>query len=185
MNPRSEVVAETFLEDELARRLVARLDHVPATLAVRDAVCNTHGRVTVRGLVGSARALMAAWLHRSTARTVVYLVPHGDAFEEARDDLEYFLGRGGLLAFPEPDQLPYDPISPHPGITAQRLETLARLAGDEAGSGVVLATIRGTWQPPCLAEFPHLRISTRRPSKLETSGEFPTRAGLRAEGTIT
>ena len=146
MNPRSEVVAETFLEDELARHLVARLDHVPATLAVRDAVCNTHGRVTVRGLVGSARALMAAWLHRSTARTVVYLVPHGDAFEEARDDLEYFLGRGALLAFPEPDQLPYDPISPHPGITAQRLETLARLAGDEAGSGVVLATIRGVQQ---------------------------------------
>src|SRR5207237_920590 len=72
------------------------------------------------------------------------LVPHGDAFDEARDDLEYFRGPGATFAFPEPDTLPYDPASPHPGITAQRLETLARLAAGERG--VVLATVRGLLQ---------------------------------------
>ena len=60
------------------------------------------------------------------------VAPHGESFEAWRDDLEYFAGPGALLAFPEPDTLPYDPSSPHPGITAQRLETLSRLAGGRA-----------------------------------------------------
>jgi len=69
---------------------------------------------------------------------VLYLVPPGDPFEEARDDLEYFLGPGRLLAFPDPETLPYDASSPHPGITAQRMATLERLAsGRVEGPAVV------------------------------------------------
>src|SRR5262249_56670882 len=83
-------------------------------------------------------------------RTVLMLTAHGEPFEEANDDLEYFAGPGGMLSFPEPDQLAYDASSPHPAITAQRLETLARLvAGREAGTdagNVVLATVRGLLQ---------------------------------------
>jgi transcription-repair coupling factor (superfamily II helicase) len=110
-------------------------------------------RVAVRGLTGSSRGLLASWLQRATGRQVLYVVGHGDAFEEARDDVEYFRGLGHTLAFPEPDNLPYDPSSPHPGITAQRLGTLARLA--EAGrdpaspgnsQGVVLTTVRALLQ---------------------------------------
>ena len=86
----------------------------------------------MRGLTGSARGYLASWLQRETGRTLLYVVAHGDAYEEARDDLEYFRGPGATLALPEPDTLPYDPSSPHPGITAQRLETLAaaRPAGE-------------------------------------------------------
>src|SRR5262249_5027730 len=107
-------------------------------------------RATVRGLTGSAKALFTAWLQRATGCTVLYVVGHNEAFNEAHDDLEYFHKRGAVLAFPEPDNLPYDPASPHPGITAQRLETLGRLAArgsrGEAWSGVVLATVRGVLQ---------------------------------------
>jgi transcription-repair coupling factor (superfamily II helicase) len=116
-------------------------------------------RIAVHGLTGSSRGYLASWLQRETGRTVLYLAGHGDAFDEARDDLEYFRGAGETLAFPEPDNLPYDPASPHPGITAQRLETLARLAHGRApgaaAPGVVLATVRGLLQ-----RVPH-------PSRLE------------------
>src|SRR5690349_16732638 len=101
-------------------------------------------RTAVRGLTGSARAFLVAWLQRELGRTLVYVVPHGEAWDAARDDVEYFRGRAATLAFPEPDALPYDPSSPHPSVTAERLDTLARLAGGE--HGVVVATVRGVLQ---------------------------------------
>ena len=98
-------------------------------------------RAAVRGLTGSARAYLVSWLQRELACPLLYVVRHGEAWETARDDMEYFRGRAATLAFPEPDALPYDPSSPHPSVTAERLDTLARLASGE--HGVVVATVRG------------------------------------------
>jgi len=158
---------DVYLRDELAESLASYADRVPelaellsalagATpvaappaeaegVVARRAEAAPATRVALRGLAGSARGYLTAWLQRRVARPVLYLVPHGDSFEEARDDLEYFRGAGATLAYPEPDTLPYDPSSPHPGITAQRLETLARLAAGET-QAVVLATVRGLLQ---------------------------------------
>ena len=144
---------ETFLRDELAEFVCAQAARLPEARellawmehATRETRAGKPSmRVAIRGLTGSARGWLAAWLQRTTGRTVLLLVPGGDAFEETRDDLEYFRGAGSTLALPEPDALPYDPASPHPGITAQRLETLSRLAKGERG--VVLATVRGVLQ---------------------------------------
>jgi transcription-repair coupling factor (superfamily II helicase) len=141
---------ETWLKDELAERIARHAERLPEAEALLARVRGTTrpgtspARVAVRGLTGSSRGYLASFLHRALERTVLYLVPHGDAFEEARDDLEYFRGAGLTLAFPEPDHLPYDPASPHPGVTAQRLETLARLA--QGAPGIVLATVRGLIQ---------------------------------------
>jgi transcription-repair coupling factor (superfamily II helicase) len=142
--------SETFLRDELAERLARLAGRIPEAVELLETVRAGGSRVGVRGLTGSARGYLAAWLQRTSGRRVLYVVGHGDAFDEARDDLEYFRGPGATLALPEPDTLPYDPSSPHPGITAQRLGTLARLARERlsgaSGSGVVLATVRGVLQ---------------------------------------
>jgi transcription-repair coupling factor (superfamily II helicase) len=158
--------ADVFLRDALAASL---LDHAGRSAAARELLAvlrdggtrpkdgsgraDTAGRrprVAVRGLTGSSRAFLVAWLQRELDRTVLYVTPHGEAWEAARDDVEYFAGRAATLAYPEPDTLPYDPSSPHPSVTAERLETLARLAADGApggtGSGVVVATVRGVLQ---------------------------------------
>jgi transcription-repair coupling factor (superfamily II helicase) len=150
---------ETWLHDELAARLVGHVDRLPETRDLlafleqrwgrNDAAAMPH-RIAVRGLTGSAPALLTAWLQRATSRTVVCLTAHGDRFEEVRDDLEYFRGADAVLAFPEPDTLPYDHATPHAGITAQRLETLGRLS-DAAAAGaapqaIVLCTVRGWLQ---------------------------------------
>src|SRR5439155_6707052 len=112
------VVTETYLKDELAESLASYLDGVPEARALAERLARgVRERVAVRGLIGSARGFLAGWLQRVTGKTVLYVVGHGDAFEQARDDLEYFRGRGDTLVFPEPDNLPYDPASPHPAIT--------------------------------------------------------------------
>ncbi len=146
-------MTEVYLRNELAESLAARAGRVPEAQALLDFVRGDWGRndaaawprrAAVRGLAGSARAYLVAWLQRETGRTVLWLTPHGEPFEEARDDLEFFRGAGQVLALPEPDTLPYDSSSPHPGITAQRLDTLGRLAAGERG--VLVATVRGLLQ---------------------------------------
>ncbi|HET7226054.1 MAG TPA: transcription-repair coupling factor [Candidatus Eisenbacteria bacterium] len=134
---------DTWLTDALAGRVTDYAGRLPEWPALEQALSRGE-RAAVRGLTGSSRAWLVAWIARATGRTVLWLTAHGDPFDEARDDLEYFAGPGATLAFPEPDTLPYDAASPHPGITAQRLETLDRLA--RGTPGVVLATVRGVLQ---------------------------------------
>ena len=190
-------MSETYLRDALAGSLLGEIDRLPEAPTLLAAARGEGGRLAVRGLTGSSRGLLTAWLARSTDRTVVLVAPHGEAFEEMRDDLEYFAGRGALMALPEPDTLPYDPSSPHPGITAERLETLARLGRGERG--IVLTTVRGVLQklprPDKLARAvlklrlghdidPRQLIARlaflgyERASETETVGQFARRGGI-------
>src|SRR5262247_2475679 len=137
------MTTDTWIKDSVAEGLIARAGELPEARALLDGA-RASEPLRTRGVTGSARALLTAWLARAAERPIVCVTPHGDGFESWRDDLEYFAGPGALLAFPEPDTLPYDPSSPHPGITAQRLETLARIARGERG--VVITTVRGLLQ---------------------------------------
>lgn len=144
---------DVYLENELAVALAGYADRCPEALDLlgtlrdgwdRSDAAGLRPRVAVRGLTGSARAYLVSWLQRRTERTVLYVVPHGEEFEAARDDIEFFRGRGATMAFPEPDTRPYDATSPHPSLIAERLEVLARLAAGQ--SGIVIATVRGVLQ---------------------------------------
>ncbi len=120
---------DIFLKDPQSETILAHADRLPEAAELLAAMrAEPTARFAVRGLTGSARGYFTAWLTRHIGRPVLYLTAHGEVYEQALDDLEYFLGRGDTLAFPEPETLPYDPSSPHPGLIAQRLETLTRLA---------------------------------------------------------
>ena len=132
-----------FLRDPLAAALLERAGTSPQARAllalVRDGwdrgdAGGKPPRAALRGLAGSSRAYLVAWLHEQLNASVVWVVPHGETYEAARDDIEYFAGRAATLAFPEPDAAPYDPYSPHPSVTAERLETLCRLAAGQPGA---------------------------------------------------
>ncbi|MEO5616307.1 MAG: transcription-repair coupling factor [Candidatus Eisenbacteria bacterium] len=145
-------LTDTYLEDALATSLLHHAERLPEAQRLLAVLGKGWGRddsragtrLAVRGLTGSARGWLTAWLHRSLGGTLLLVTPHGEGFDELRDDLEYFRGTGDVMCFPEPDVLPYDTVSPHPVITAQRQETLARLAA--GGTGIVLATARGVLQ---------------------------------------
>src|SRR5437764_2595401 len=151
------MATDVFLKDALAESLFAHPGRSPAArellamlgsgwnrVEAGDGRAAKRPRAAVRGLTGSSRAFLVSWLQRELDRPLLYILRHGEAWEAARDDVEYFSGRAATLPFPEPDALPYDPSSPHPSVTAERLETLARLAAGE--SGVVVATVRGVLQ---------------------------------------
>ncbi|HXJ70901.1 MAG TPA: transcription-repair coupling factor [Verrucomicrobiae bacterium] len=142
---------DVYLKDVLAESLAELPGRSPAArellAMLRDGWGRADGkrpRAAVRGLTGAARAYLVSWLQRELDRPLLYVVRHGEAWETARDDVEYFRGRAATLPFPEPDALPYDPSSPHPSVTAERLDTLARLANGD--TGVVVSTVRGVLQ---------------------------------------
>ncbi len=147
---------ETYLKDPLTDSLLAQAERLPEArelLAILRS--EPRARCAVRGLTGAARGYLVAWLARAGGRPVLYLASHGEHYEQALDDVEFFLGPGDTLPLPEPETLPYDPSSPHPGLTAQRLETLMRLGelrapGRDGPAGaaapVVVATVRALLQ---------------------------------------
>src|SRR5439155_19741423 len=111
---------DTWLKDSLAEALLDQAGELPEAFALLEAARRERpGKV--RGLTGSARALLTAWLQRVSDRAILCVVPHGEPFEGWRDDVVLFGGRAVLLRFPEPDNLPYDPSSPPPGVTSPRL----------------------------------------------------------------
>ena len=166
---------EVFLRDALASSLLERVGRSPEArellAMLRDGwhrADDRWPRAGVHGLAGSSRAFLTAWLQDELGASVVWIVPHGEAYEAARDDLEYFAGRGATLAFPEPDAAPYDTDSPHPSVTAERLETLARLAAGE--QGVVLTTVRGVLQKvPRPSRLAGARLDLRTGEDLDPS----------------
>ncbi|MCC7198308.1 MAG: transcription-repair coupling factor [Gammaproteobacteria bacterium] len=96
------------------------------------------GVIDWRGLAGSARALALAL----AARTRPLAIITGTPIEADRlaAELRFFAGAGlPILFFPGNETLAYDPFSPHPDITSQRLATLASLPA--LTRGIVVASL--------------------------------------------
>ena len=87
------------------------------------------GRWTVAGLPEGADAWVLAELARTTGgQDILHVARDGQRLERLQDGLRFFAPDREVLVFPAWDCLPYDRLSPHPDIVAERLETLARLA---------------------------------------------------------
>ena len=68
----------------------------------------------------------------------------GQRLERLQDGLRFFAPEREVLVFPAWDCLPYDRLSPHPDIVAERLETLVRLATPKkpgAPARIILASV--------------------------------------------
>ena len=101
-----------------------------ASLADRLAALHRKaGRWTLAGLPEGADSLVLAELARTTGgQDIVHVARDGQRLERLQDGLRFFAPEREVLVFPAWDCLPYDRLSPHPDIVAERLETLVRLA---------------------------------------------------------
>ena len=112
------------------------------------------GRWTIAGLPEGAYALVLAKLARTTGgQDILHIARDGQRLERLQDGLRFFAPDREVLVFPAWDCLPYDRLSPHPDIVAERLETLARLAAPTkpgAPARIVLASVGAALQrvPP-------------------------------------
>lgn len=107
--------------------------------------------------VASARVLLggapegfdAELLRREVARAaapVVHVARDDKRLAAMRAALAFFAPDLAVLTFPAWDCLPYDRVSPHPEIVAQRMATLAALARGLAGPVAVLTTLNAAIQ---------------------------------------
>jgi transcription-repair coupling factor (superfamily II helicase) len=112
------------------------------------------GRWTIAGLPEGADALVLAELARTTGgQDIVHVARDGQRLERLQDGLRFFAPEREVLVFPAWDCLPYDRLSPHPDIVAERLETLVRLAAPRkpgAPARIILASVGAALQkvPP-------------------------------------
>ena len=112
------------------------------------------GRWTVAGLPEGADALALAELARTTGgQDILHVARDGQRLERLQDGLRFFAPEREVLVFPAWDCLPYDRMSPHPDIVAERLETLVRLAAPRkpgAPARIILASVGAALQkvPP-------------------------------------
>ena len=100
--------------------------------SLTDRLASLHrktGRWTLAGLPEGADALVLADLARTTGgQDILHVARDGQRLERLQDGLRFFAPEREVLVFPAWDCLPYDRLSPHPDIVAERLETLVRLA---------------------------------------------------------
>ena len=112
------------------------------------------GRWTIAGLPEGADALALAELARTTGgQDILHVARDGQRLERLQDGLRFFSPEREVLVFPAWDCLPYDRLSPHPDIVAERLETLPRLAAPRkpgSPARIVLASVGAVLQrvPP-------------------------------------
>jgi transcription-repair coupling factor (superfamily II helicase) len=126
-----------------------------ASLAERLSVLHRKpGRWTLAGLPEGADALVLAEIAGTTGgQDILHVARDGQRLERLQDGLRFFAPEREVLVFPAWDCLPYDRLSPHPDIVAERLETLAKLAAGKkpgAPGRVILASAGAVLQrvPP-------------------------------------
>jgi transcription-repair coupling factor (superfamily II helicase) len=121
----------------------------PATLL-------TPGRaLTLSGVADGAEGLIVADLARAIAArpdapatSTVVICRDGPRMAQLARALAFFAPEIVINEFPAWDCLPYDRVSPHPGVAAQRMTTLSRLARLKGRDrpGVVLTTVNAALQ---------------------------------------
>src|SRR4029079_18997889 len=90
------------------------------------------GRWTLAGLPEGADAMVLAGLAATTGgQDILHVARDGQRLDRLQDGLRSCAPEREVLVFPAWDCLPYDRLSPHPDIVAERLETLVRLGAPQ------------------------------------------------------
>ena len=115
--------------------------------------------LTLAGVADGAEGLVAADLARAIAArrdapatSLLLICRDGPRSAALARSLAFFAPDIAVVEFPAWDCLPYDRVSPHAGVVAQRVSALSRLAHPKkcAGPSVLLATVNSALQrvPP-------------------------------------
>jgi transcription-repair coupling factor (superfamily II helicase) len=102
----------------------------PVTPAQLRRVADDPGRLDLVGAPEGFDAMVMADIVRARKGLSVFVARDGTRLSAFADAFTFFASNVEVLTFPAWDCLPYDRIGPSPGISAQRMTTLARLAAD-------------------------------------------------------
>ena len=158
--------------------------------------------VALRGLNKTAKGLFAVSLSLRLSRPVVLVTDKAARAEELFETIRFFTSDPSNgpppLLFPPWETLPFEEMSPHPGVSGQRLSTLAKIA-DAKDNFVLVTTTEALARnilPPVELKKGILRIDKgdsidlelladhlisfgyRRVDMVEEPGEFAFRGGI-------
>ena len=114
------------------------------------------------GLVVSDLARAVAARPKPPAVSLAVVCRDGPRMQQLARALEFFAPDLPVMQFPAWDCQPYDRVSPHGGILAQRLTTLARLSRRLAGVPISLKSL-GSLSATWLGTGSVAALSTRAP----------------------
>jgi transcription-repair coupling factor (superfamily II helicase) len=111
------------------------------TAAEHRRIAQDPGRLDLVGAPEGFDALIMADIVRARGGVSVFVARDGSRLSAFTDAFRFFASNVEVLRFPSWDCLPYDRTGPSPGVAAERMTTLARLAkGFDAKKPVVLVT---------------------------------------------
>ena len=95
---------------------------------------------------GMAGYVVADLARAASGGRIMFVARDGQRLAEIVRGIRFFAPDLDILEFPAWDCLPYDRVSPYPGIVAARMATLARLADPPDGGQVLLTTVNAAIQ---------------------------------------
>jgi transcription-repair coupling factor (superfamily II helicase) len=140
------------------------------------------GAVFATGLWGSSAPMLAAAIAEAAGRPILYVTSHFDEADNAREDIEFFLGRGCDL-FPAWETLPGEGAAAGE-IDAERLRLCSLLAsgGDDPGRpGLIVCPVLALMQPvptPAALAANALHIAVGRPANSEAIAAWLVERGF-------
>jgi len=143
--------------------------------------------LTVWGAPEGWDAFLLAQRRREYAGPILHVARDDARMARTADTLGFIMPEAEILRFPAWDCLPYDRVSPHPAIIAERVATLARLLEDPTGPRIVLTTVNALVQrvPPRNAlAGSSLALTVNGAIKPEDLARFLEANGYARAGTV-
>ena len=100
------------------------LDRIPGFEIVLEELKIDKKSISVSGLVGSSRTLLAAWLFRKCSRPILYISPDQESSEKDFIDFKTYLDNNAVALFPSWEIQPYEIRAPHAENVGDRLKVL-------------------------------------------------------------
>ncbi len=108
-------------------------NHTSHIQQITAALSPAEAHVILSGLRGSAPAYVVSRLLEQRRDPFLIVVPTTETAEEMCRELRFYSGRReDVLYFPPWETVPFEAVSPHPGIIGERFKTLCRLMDGKA-----------------------------------------------------
>src|SRR6478752_4604030 len=116
------------------RELFADVEKLPAFSRVASHIKEGAGRISVSGLIPTAKALLLVLLQKAAGKPLIFVVADNRAAENLVPVLQGFAEltesaeADSIVALPTRDVLPFQNLSPHPEIQEERATALWKIA---------------------------------------------------------
>jgi len=114
---------------------------------IKNLDTNSNKPLRLQGLSETAQGFMVAGYFIDSGRSLLILSPDILEAERLAQDIAFFLGGSNdVILLPQYEILPYEPVSPHPEVTALRNDALKKIATSTDKETICITTVPALMQ---------------------------------------